>query len=73
VYDGDIAPLTFHKWGNGGRVPLYKSIIGNFMVYQDRIETNLLQLFVHPETSEWFFIISGIIFEVNIVADQKQA
>jgi len=43
------------------------------MVYQDRIETNLLQLFVHPETSEWFFIISGIIFEVNIVADQKQA
>jgi len=25
------------------------------MVYQDRIETNLLQLFAHPETSEWFF------------------
>jgi len=43
------------------------------MVYQDRIETNLLQLFEHPEISEWFSIISVIIFEINIVADQKQA
>jgi len=37
------------------------------MVYQDRLETNLLQLFGHPENSERFFIISIIIFEVNIV------
>jgi len=43
------------------------------MAYQDRIETNLLQLFAHPETSEWFSIISGIIFEVNIVAEREQA
>ena len=43
------------------------------MVCQDWIETNLLQLFAHPDTSEWFSIISGIIFEVNIVAEQKQA
>jgi len=44
------------------------------MVYQDRLETILLlQLFVHPENSEWFSIISLIIFEVNIVAEQKQA
>jgi len=43
------------------------------MVYQDRIETNLLQLAGHQEISEWFSIISGIIFEVNIIAEQKQA
>jgi len=43
------------------------------MVYQDRIETNLLQPPEHPETSEWFSIISAIIFEVNIVAERKQA
>jgi len=43
------------------------------MVYQDRFETNLLQLFAHPETSECFSVISVIIFEVNIVAEQKQA
>jgi len=49
------------------------SVIGNFMVYQDGIETYLLQVFAHPETSHWFSIISGIIFEVNIVAEQKQA
>jgi len=46
--------------------------MGNFMVYQDRIETNLLQLFAKQENSEWFSIISVIIFEVNIVAEQKQ-
>jgi len=52
-------------------VPFYKSIVVDFMVYQDRIETNLLQLVAHLETSEWFSIIAGIIFEVNIVAEQK--
>ena len=52
-------------------MPFY--IADNFMVYQDRFETNLLQLFVHPETSEWFSIISDISFEVNITAEQKQA
>jgi len=39
--------LLFHKW----------SIIGNFMAYQDRFETYLLQLFAHPETSEWLSIL----------------
>ena len=39
--------------------------MGNFMVYQDRLEINLLQLFGHPENSEWFSIISVIIFEVK--------
>jgi len=52
------------------------------MVYQDRLETNLLQLFAYPENSEWFsisflllylveIIIHIIIFDVNIVAEQK--
>jgi len=43
------------------------------MVYQDRFKTNLLQLLVHPETSEWFSMISVISFVSNIVAEQKQA
>ena len=37
-----------------------------FMVYQDRLEINLLQLFGHPDNSE-FSIISVIILEVNVV------
>jgi len=52
---------------------LQTSIIRNFMACQDRIETDLLQLFAHAETSEWFSIISGIIFEVSIVAEREQA
>jgi len=36
------------------------------------IATNLLQLFMHPENSQWFSTIF-VIFEVNIVAEQKQA
>ena len=31
------------------------------MVYEDRLQTNLLQLFTDPENSEWFSIISIII------------
>ena len=54
-------------------MPLYESIIGNFMVYQDRLETYLLQLFAHPDTSEWFSIIYVTNFEVNNAAEQKQA
>jgi len=30
----------------------HNSIIGNFMVYQDQLETNFLQLFGHPENAE---------------------
>jgi len=42
------------------------------MADQNPIETNLIQLFTHPENSERFSI-SAIIFEVNSVAEQKQA
>jgi len=34
---------------------------------------NFLQLFAHTENSEWFSMIYVIIFEVNIVAEEKQA
>jgi len=42
------------------------------MVYQDRIDTNLLQLFAHPETTEWFSIISGIIFESTSLLNRNK-
>jgi len=49
---GGIAPLPFQKEATWAEVSFHNSIIGNFMVYQDRLETNLLQLFGHPENSE---------------------
>jgi len=42
------------------------------MVYQDRLETNLLQLLAHPQISEWFSIIAAIVFEVKVVAAQNK-
>jgi len=55
-----------------------KSIIGNFMVYLecrilDQLETALQQQFPHTECLEWFSRISVIGFEVNLVAEEKQA
>ena len=50
-------------------MPFHNIIIDNIMVYQDRPVTNFLQLFAHPENSEWFSIISVNIFEVSIVAE----
>jgi len=47
--------------------------MGKFLVYQDRLETNLWQLFAHPQTSQWFSVVSGIIFVVNVISGQKQA
>jgi len=52
-HGGGIAPLPVQKGATGAEVPFHNSIIDNFMVYQDRLETNLLQLFGHPEISEW--------------------
>jgi len=62
-----LCPFKRGAWGR--RCLFQNSIISNIMVYQDRFETNLLKL----ENSEWFYIISAFIFEVNIVAQQKQA
>jgi len=65
--------LRFGKRTNGADVPFHNSIIGIFVVYQNRIETEILKLCAHPENSEWFSVISVIIFEVEIVTEQKQA
>jgi len=44
VHDGGIVfTLPFIRGETGAEVPFYESIIINFMVRQDRIETNLLQ------------------------------
>jgi len=40
---------------------LRHQLAANFTVYQDRLKTNLLQLFAQPENAEWFSIISFII------------
>jgi len=57
-----------------GRICLFSnSIIGNFIVYQDRIETVLLKLCAHPENSEWFSVISVTVFEIKIVVEYTQA
>jgi len=68
-----IALWPYIRGATGAEVPLYKSIIGYFMVNQDRLETALLQLFAHPDTSERFSVISVMNFDVNSVAEQKQA
>jgi len=36
---------------------------------KERLETNLLQLFAHPENPEWLSFIFVITFEVNIFAE----
>jgi len=43
------------------------------MIYQDRLETSLLQLFAHTCNSEWFSTITVIIFQVNIAAEHVNA
>ena len=57
----------------GADLIFQKRITGNLMVYQDRLEAYLLLIFAHQQISEWFSVISAIIFEVNIVAKKKQA
>jgi len=47
---------SFKRGATGADVPFHNSIIGNFIVYEDRLEINLLQLFPHPENSESFSI-----------------
>jgi len=64
--------ISLSSFQRGRRYLFHYSIIGNFLVCQDQIETNLLQLFAQQENSEWFSIISVNVFEINIVAEQKQ-
>jgi len=72
-HNGALSPCPFKREAAGAEVLFHNSIVGNFINFQYRLETNLLQLFAHPEKSEWFDVISVIMFEVNIVAEQKQA
>jgi len=69
---GAFLTCPFKRGVTGEEVPFHNRIRGNFMVYQDRLEANLLQLFVHTKNSEWISIISVIVFEVNVVSAQKQ-
>ena len=39
------------------------------MVYEIRLETNILQCFVHPENSVYIFLLSNTLFGVEIVAE----
>ena len=72
MHDRALSPCPVIKGATGQRCLFIKNIVSNSMVHQDRIETNFLQLFAHPDTSSWFSIISGIIFEVSIAAEQKR-
>jgi len=65
-------PLVLKGGQRGWRYLFHNSMVGISMVYEDGFYTNLLQLFAQQENSEWFSIISAIIFQVNIVAEQKQ-
>jgi len=52
---GMVGALTLclcKRSAKGAEVLFRNSIIGTFMVYQDRLEIKLLQLFWHPENSE---------------------
>ena len=54
-------------------VPFHNSILANLMLYRNRLETNLLQLFARPQKCQNVcFIISLIIVEVKIVAEQNK-
>jgi len=68
---GTLPHLPFRKVAPEAEVPFHKSIIDNFMVYQDPLEANSLQLLGHPGNSESFSMISVIIFEVKMVDEQK--
>jgi len=61
----------FQKWGSVG-VGALSYIMGNFMVYQYRLETNLLQLFAQPENSEQFSVSSVITFEVTMLLNRNK-
>jgi len=68
-----LPPCLFNR-GQRGRNCLFiqYQTVGDFMVYQNRLEKMLLQIFAHPENSEVFSYIVNI-FEVNNVAAQKKA
>jgi len=71
-YLAGALPLPFQKGERVVEVPFHNSFIGNIMFDQGRLETNLLQLFTHPENSEWFSIISGNIFRLPLLMSRNK-
>jgi len=51
---GTLPSSPFTRGEAGAEVPFHNSITGHFMVYKDRLETNLLQLFAHSEIQNDF-------------------
>ena len=52
--NGVTSPLPFPKGATGADVPFHNRIIGNFMVYQDRLETNFFFGFT---TATWEYLV----------------
>jgi len=48
----ELSPFLFETKGNGAEVSFHHRIIGNFIVYQDRIGRILLKVCVNPENSD---------------------
>jgi len=48
-HDEGNAPCRLKSGTTGADMPFHNNIIGNFMVYEDRLEKSLLQLFQRPE------------------------
>jgi len=71
---GGIASPVLSEGKQRARNQLFITVLYHreFHGKQDLVETNLLQLFTYPQHSEWFSTLYVIIFEVNIVAEQKQ-
>jgi len=46
---GIATPCPLIRGSTGEEAPFHDNIIGNFVVDQDRLETDLLQLFARPE------------------------
>jgi len=66
-------PFPFIRGTTGAEMPFHRSVIGNFMVYQDRLETFIAAIRTARNLRVVFYNLSVIIFEVNIVAEHKQA
>ena len=69
---GALLPLFIQKGGDGDGANFSSQYHREFHGKQELVETNLLQLLTYPQHSEWFSTLSVIIFEVNIVTEQKQ-
>ena len=54
---GILTPCPLKGRQGGAEVSFHKNIMDNFMAYQYRLETYLLELIARPENSEWFSVV----------------